>query len=58
MVFAVCVSLIWLFNPSILHALLQEGCEREKNTLSMGLLLHCWENDFFDSITVKIVFII
>lgn len=30
MVFAVRVSLIWLFNPSILHALLQEGCERGK----------------------------
>jgi len=35
------VSLIWLFNPSILHALLQEGCDGGK-TYSL------WENNSLD----------
>ncbi len=47
MVFAVCVSLIWLFNPSILHALLQEGCERKKETLSVGVCFYTAEEIIF-----------
>lgn len=48
MVFAVRVSLIWLFNPSILHALLQEGCERGKTvSRPAASTLVKWFLDFF-----------